>query len=261
MEPDKDRALVDAIAIATLVSIVVAVVRWLGDAAPPFPTLAPFVWALVAGVLEVVYFTSLAKALESGSLGPVYTISRGGAVLGVWPTSILLFDEAVTWTGLAGSAIVLGGLALSSSGSGDTRETRRAALAWSIACAVAIAGYHLAYKVALREGGSPSAVFALGMAVATIINVVRLGREGRAVSWRIAKTRTVRVVVMGVICGGSFLILMEALAGGGAGFVLTLRNTSVLFATGLAFAIGERPRHVQITGAALVATGATLMAW
>ena len=66
---------------------------------------------------------------------------------------------------------------------------------------------------------------------------------------------------MGFVCGGSFLILMEALSGGGAGYVLTLRNTSVLFATALAFAIGERPRRVEIAGAALVAAGAILMAY
>jgi uncharacterized membrane protein len=41
--------------------------------------------------------------------------------------------------------------------------------------------------------------------------------------------------------------------------VLTLRNTSVLFAAALAFMIGERPRHSEMVGAALVAAGATLM--
>jgi uncharacterized membrane protein len=48
---------------------------------------------------------------------------------------------------------------------------------------------------------------------------------------------------------------------GGAGFVLTLRNTSVLFAVGLTFWIGERPRRPEVIGAALVAIGAVLMAW
>jgi uncharacterized membrane protein len=66
---------------------------------------------------------------------------------------------------------------------------------------------------------------------------------------------------MGLVCGGSFLILMEALASGGAGFVLTLRNTSVLFAVILAFVIRERPRRVEVIGAILVAAGAILMAW
>ena len=66
---------------------------------------------------------------------------------------------------------------------------------------------------------------------------------------------------MGIVCGGSFLMLIEALAGDGAGMVLTLRNTSVLFAIGLAAVIGERPRRPQIIGAILVAGGAVVMAW
>ncbi|MCX5746234.1 MAG: EamA family transporter, partial [Proteobacteria bacterium] len=66
---------------------------------------------------------------------------------------------------------------------------------------------------------------------------------------------------MGLLCGGSFLILMEALARGGSGYVLTLRNTSVLFAAGMAYLIGERPRRGEVIGAALVAAGAALMAW
>jgi len=69
------------------------------------------------------------------------------------------------------------------------------------------------------------------------------------------RTRLLRIVVMGIVCGGSFLILARGR------FVLTLRNTSVLFATGLAFAIGERPRRIEILGAAFVAAGAILMAW
>jgi uncharacterized membrane protein len=64
---------------------------------------------------------------------------------------------------------------------------------------------------------------------------------------------------MGMLSGGSFLILIEALARGGVGFVLTLRNTSVLFALIFAWLIGERPRFVTALGAVLVAIGAALM--
>ena len=262
LEQDKDRALVAAVAAGTLLALAVAGIRWaLGEA--PFDGAAAIAWSLAAGVLEVAYFASLARALESGPLGPVYTISRGGAVVIVWPLSIAAFGEAVTATSLAGSAVVLAGLALSSAGlpAIAARRARGGALAWAVACAVAIAGYHLAYKAALAAGGGPSAVFAVSLGVATAINAARLGPEGRRAAAAIARTRAPRVLAMGMVCGGSFLILMEALAGGGAGFVLTLRNTSVLFATGLAWAIGDPPRRAQVAGAFLVAAGAVLMAW
>lgn len=265
LERDKDRALVAAIGVASALALGVAGVRWgLGEA--PFAGAAALGWTLLAGALEVVYFASLARALEAGPLGPVYTISRGGAVVLVWPLSIAAFGEAVTATSAAGSAVVLAGLVLSSAGlparpGRAERAGRGGALAWAVVCAVAIAGYHLAYKAALGAGGGPSAVFAVSLSAASVLNVARLGAEGRRLAAAIARTRAPRVLLMGAVCGGSFLILMEALAAGGAGFVLTLRNTSVLFAAGLAWAIGERPQRAQAAGAILVAAGAVLMAW
>jgi drug/metabolite transporter (DMT)-like permease len=74
------------------------------------------------------------------------------------------------------------------------------------------------------------------------------------------RRRWPRLLVIGLGCGGSFLILMEALAIGGSGYVLTLRNTSVLFAAAMASVIGERPGRTEVAGAALVAAGAALMA-
>lgn len=68
-------------------------------------------------------------------------------------------------------------------------------------------------------------------------------------------------MTIGVISGTSFLVLIEALTRGGAGFVLTTRNSSVLFAVILAAVIGERPSRAQVSGAVLVAGGAILMAW
>jgi len=260
LERDKDRALVAAVGVATLIAIALAGIRW-GLGETPFPNAASAVWALIAGVLEWAYFASLAKALARGALGPMYTISRGGAIVLVWPLSVIAYGESVVLTSVVGSAIVLGGLVLSSTGASSSRRTDRSALAWAIACAASIAGYHLAYKAALRCDGNPSAVFALALALASAINVARLGREGRRVAAALVRTRTWRVVMMGAICGGSFLILMEALARGGSGYVLTLRNTSVLFATGLAVVIGERPMRAHVVGAALVAAGAVVMAW
>lgn len=255
IEPDKDRSLVAAVGVAALLAAVIAAVRWsLGEL--PFATPAAAGWAAMAGILEWTYFVSLARALERGPLGPVYTVSRGGAIVVVYPLSIAVFGEQLTITAAAGSLVVAAGLALCGARTGDTRSARGSALAWAVVCALAIAGYHLAYKASLGAGGNPSAVFASALAIATMLNAVRV----RGVL-AVARARLPRVLAMGALCGGSFLILLEALSRGGAGFVLTLRNTSVLFATGLAASIGERPRHAQVAGAALVAAGAILMAW
>lgn len=261
LEQDKDRSLVVAIAVATLFAAAIAGARWaLG--AVPFTSLGGFGFTLLAGVLEAIYIATLARAMELGKLGVVYTISRGGAVLVVWPLSIVLFSELASLPSAAGSVLVLAGLALSGLGAGSNgRDNQRGAVSWAIACAISIAGYHLAYKAALREGVNPSACFALSLGISAAVNVTHLGKVGRGQLGVLVRSRWPRLVLMGLVCGGSFLILMEALAIGGSGFVLTLRNTSVLFATGMARLIGEHPSRSEILGAALVAAGAALMAW
>jgi uncharacterized membrane protein len=261
LERTKDQALVVAIAVATLFAALVAAVRWqLGSV--PFTSWSGVGFTLLAGLFEATYFATLGRAMELGKLGMVYTISRGGAVLAAWPLSIALFGERVTVPVIAGSALVLAGLALSGFGAGGSeRGDRRGAVAWASACAMSIAGYHLAYKAALVHGVNPSACFALSLAVAGAINLGRLGAAGRSELGALVRRRGPRLVVMGLVCGGSFLILMEALVPGGSGFVLTLRNTSVLFAAAMARLIGERLRPFELMGAAAVAAGAALIAW
>jgi drug/metabolite transporter (DMT)-like permease len=259
-EPDKDRAVIAVVAVATLIAAAVAGTRWAVTGQLPFAAPEEAGWSLAAGAFELLYFMALAKALALGQLGTVYTVSRGGSVLAVYPLSIAIYGEHVTATSATGSAIVFLGLVLAGVQPGHRGESKPGALAWAIACAASIAGYHLAYKAALADReASPSAVFAVGLAFATAINVVRTGAAGRAATAALFRTKLARVALMGAICGGSFLILMEALSGAGAGFVLTLRNTSVLFATLLAWAIGERPARTTALGSLLVAAGAIVM--
>ncbi len=240
---------------------VIAVIRWAAGE-PPFGSYEAVVAAGLGGLFEATYFASLARALEVGRLGPVYTVSRGGAVLVVWPLSIVLFAELAAVTSMLGSAVVLAGLVLASLGPpGPMTRAHRAGIGWAVASALSIAGYHLAYKAALQAGGSPSATFAASLGLSAVISLVRIGGGGRQAVRALVRQRPGRVAIMGMVCGGSFLILMEALAIGGSGYVLTLRNTSVLFAVALAWTIGERPAHHELVGAGLVAAGAVLMSW
>jgi len=262
LERDKDRAVVAAIIIASLFASLIAGVRC-GLGAVAFATLRGLAFTIAAGLFEGIYFATLARAMSLGKLGLVYTISRGGAVLVVWPMSMALFAEIATPSAMTGSLIVLGGLTLCGLGAGrvGSGSNPRAAMLWAMSCAATIAGYHLSYKAALHEVVNPSASFALSLGVSAIINVIRLGTPGRRALRTVIRTRAPRLILMGLACGGSFLILMEALAIGGSGYVLTLRNTSVLFAAALSWRIGERPSRLELIGAALVAAGAVLMAW
>lgn len=69
----------------------------------------------------------------------------------------------------------------------------------------------------------------------------------------------VTLTTLGIICATSFLLILLALESVDAGYVLTLRNASILFALLLAWQMGEKlmPRHWL--GAGCIAAGAVLL--
>jgi drug/metabolite transporter (DMT)-like permease len=259
-QPDKQVAGLAVIALATGTAAAAAlVVAALGGEAP-FATPAGLGYSLAAGVFEGGYFASLILALEHAQLGLAYTVSRGVAILLVWPLSVALLGEQITPLALAGTAVLAAGLAAAGV---DRAAPDRRGLLFACLCGAFIAGYHLCYKGALAHSRSPAAVYAVSLAVALPMNFARLGwRPGRRRVSAVAaavRARPAALVGAGVVCTGSFLAFLVALRSGGAGFVLTLRNTSILFATLLAPIAGERPTRRQVAGAALVAGGAVLL--
>lgn len=225
-----------------------------------FPSLAAVGWAAAAGLFEAVYVVALSRALSRAPLGPVYTISRGGALVFVWPISVTLLGEAISATAIAGSALIALGLA--TTGLGGRRGATPLAgtgLALASLAAACIAGYHLCYKQALALGSAPSAVFAVSLGLAGPLNVLRIGSVERGRLGGEMRRRPLFFAGSGAVMAGSFLIFLFALVNGGAGAVLTLRNTSILFAQLLAWVIGERPTRTGIAGAILVAAGAVLL--
>jgi drug/metabolite transporter (DMT)-like permease len=220
-------------------------------------------WSGVAGAFEAGYIMSLARALARAPLGPVYTVSRGGALLLVWPLSVAWLGERVTASALLGTALVAAGLAATGlgAGGGRRRENAGSGLRWAGIAAVCIGCYHLAYKQALATGGAPAVVFAVSLGLAVPLTFARLDRAGRAAAARAVRARPAIVVSAGLISCASFLVFLFGLAQAGAGAVFTLRNTSVLFAQVLSWTIGERPTRLGALGAAAVAGGAVLLSW
>ena len=244
-------------AVAGSAALVAALVenRW-------FPEARALVWSVGAGVFEAGYILSLSRALTLAPLGPVYTVSRGGALVGVWPISIVFLGERATALGLTGAAVVLGGLVLTGVGQDRTAgRTDPRGLLWAVLTACNITGYHICYKEALADGGAAAAIFAVSIGTAIPINLQRIGAAGRRSLTAALRAKPVPIIVIGLLCCASFLIFLIGLARAGAGAVLTLRNTSVLFAQVLALALGERPTRVRLAGALAVAAGAVFLGW
>jgi multidrug transporter EmrE-like cation transporter len=112
-----------------------------------FPNIASFGWSAASGLFEAGYIISLARALSRAPLGVVYTVSRGGSLVGVWPISIAFLGEHATVPALAGAGLVL--LGLVATGVGQDRGAGRTdpgGVFWAAVSALNIAAYHIGYK-------------------------------------------------------------------------------------------------------------------
>jgi drug/metabolite transporter (DMT)-like permease len=240
------------------VAAIAAAAAALAGSAPAFPHRAGVGWAALAGVFEGGYFAALGLALAHGSLGTVYTVARGGAMLVAWPISIVCLGESFPLVAKLGVAVIGLGLALTAARPGEAAT--RGSLAWAAICAACIGGYHVCYKLALEGRADPRALFAVALACALPINFLWLGKKGTRAAWLTFRARPGRLALGGLTCTASFLTFLVALDGAGAGTVLTMRNTSIVFAQLLAVSAGERPRRLAVVGAALVVGGAFLLA-
>ncbi|WP_394833545.1 DMT family transporter [Pendulispora rubella] len=228
------------------------------------PSFGVVLWSLGAGLFEAAYFVALSKALARAPLGVAYTIARGGALLVTWPISVVWHGERPTPVALVGSLLVAGGLALVGLRGGKKSEPHagaRGGLAWSIACAVFIAGYHLFYKCAMNDGGEPAPVSAVSLSLAAVLSLAWYGRAGTAKILLDARERPWPIVIAGLLVTVSFVAFLAGLERGGAGVIMTLRNTSVLFAQVFGWLGGERSRPAQVVGVLAVFAGAVCTAW
>jgi len=255
-QADARAATLAVLAIAVTLSAVGALLQrsW-------FPSIAALVCALASGACEAGYFATLSRSLEVAPLGHYYPIARGGALLIVWPVSVIWLGERAAGSALAGAVMVTIGLfamgLAHARGSGG--DWKRNGLGWALASAVFIASYNLLYKEAVALGSRPATLFTVSMTIALALNATALGGRRRnivAVLWRSPGA----MIAAGVLCCLSFWIFLFCLARGGAGAMVTLRNTSVLFAQGFSWWLGERPGGMQIAGAIAIAAGAVLLA-
>ena len=241
-EADPRLAAVPVVLVAAILSMPIAAVT----PGVAFPVPRAWIYSLVAGVFEGTYFYTLGRALALAPLGVVYTTSRGGALALVWPISIVFLREPLRATGAAGTALIALGL-LATARDNDRTPVNPRGVVLALLCAASIAGYHLAYKVALSAGADPAGSVALSMSVGVGFNLITLDRERRAAVWTMLRRQP--VLLAGALSALSFLLFLYALARGGAGAMLTLRNTSILFALIFSIWLGELPPRARWIGA------------
>jgi drug/metabolite transporter (DMT)-like permease len=241
---------------------------FLGMALWAQPALARTAWALpvVGGALVVANYVLLAAAYRDGELSVVYPISRGSMLLFLPPLAFAVFGQrpdAVGWCAIAAILVGIVGLQLPSFARADLRPLaialRSRATVLSVLAGLVAAGYTVWDKRSIQTL-APLTYFAaytviVGIAYAAFLT--RPDQDARGV-WRAHRGP---ILAVGILNSASYLLVLVALRGGNASYVIALRQLSIAGGAALgAWLLRERLPLPRRVGLALVVVGCMLLA-
>lgn len=222
----------------------------------------PFVLSTIG--LHVLYFYALGRAYSTGAYSIVYPIARGLGVALVPVGAYILLDERLSPSGIAGIALVVGGVAtLHQIGQRHAIATGAplgAATVWAIITGLSIAGYSLndkagvarlhpiAYMLLLETG---CGLVLLPAALLTRPGAVR--REWAA-NWR-------AVLAVGAMSAAGYTLVLLAFRLSKAGYVVAARELSIVLSALIGTLwMGEGRVGPRLAAASIVLAGVACVA-
>lgn len=231
------------------------------------------VWALVAatGIAHGLYFYWLSRALATGALSVVYPIARSAPAF-VPLVAIPWMGETLSWAGAAGIAVTMAGMWAVQAGEGlRWRSFATPGVPFAMLTLAASVAYSLIDKASMTRlaaldgrGHVPPAVayyFLLGASAALVFVPLAARRLSRASLAALARVEMRQAVAASAISFASYVLILHALRTAPVSYVVTARQTSVLFATLLStFWLHERPTRLRVLGALATVVGVALVA-
>ena len=201
-------------------------------------------YMFLAGAFEAGYFFALTKTLERAPLGIGYAIMRGGAMIFVWLISTSFMGEQITPRGLVSIVLILLGITLANPKRGDKGFLKHGFTS-AIVAAFFIAGYHIFYGLALREGASQVSLFIGSMLVSFPVLLFIAGKKVLDFKSNFSGSKKYLLLSAGIFSASSFILFLYGLVNSGPGVAVSLRNTSGAFAQLFAFFLGEKLAMIQ----------------
>jgi drug/metabolite transporter (DMT)-like permease len=257
-------------AFLTIVITLACALAWIGVAGFARPNaFAGLESSLASGVFEGLYLASLSRTLSLAPLAWAYAIMRGGAMVMVWLFSSLLMGERTGAFGALGAVLIFAGLWVPVAGLRRTGAARAgitgAGIRAALLSATFISGYHFFYDRALEQGAEPFRLFAISLSVSVpILLATLLGKGARGKLQAVVElcgNRPVFALACATVVYWSFVLFLMGLESTGAGFAITLRNTSIFYALVLAHLSGERIQRLQVWSCVLIFAGAICLGW
>lgn len=176
----------------------------------------------------------------------------------VWFVALIVFRQTIQVIDVIGATLIFVGLPFVHIKRDATGSILRSS--WPYLAAACIAGYHLCYGRALVLDNQPLLLFTVALSISVPIFILVSRRKPSLLFRFESNSEMLLGLIGGIVCGASFLVFLFGLRDAGPGPAISLRNTSIVFAQGYAWFLGERPSLIQWIGILLISVGAIVLA-
>lgn len=248
---------VSTILLLTLVQAAIAILLL------PFvaqPAIESWIWILASAALHTGYKVFLMKAYSHADLSQAYPLARGSAPLIVTVWSALFLGATFTPSSVAAILAISLGVLLMATKSSSLGRMRGSSLFWALGTAGFTASYTLVDGVGARIAATSSG-YILWMVIGDAIGLMTfaaLTRGRPAISAMLPAWKT--GCAAGAMSLASYWVAVWAFTQAPIALVAALRESSILFATIIAFlALRERVNRWRWISACFIVGGVVLM--
>jgi drug/metabolite transporter (DMT)-like permease len=226
----------------------------------PAPTPSCLPYALASGILHLGYNLFLVRSYRSGDLSQVYPIARGAAPLMTLVAAWIALDERPGLPGIAGIAILVGGVWFVSLAGRRAVRLDGMTLVYALGTSVFIAAYTIVDGLGGRLSGSPAAYAGTVFVLDTVMLLaVAFATRGSGIVRKMAPHWPAGLAG-GLLSGAGYGIAIWAMTKAPIAAVGALRETSILVVMVLSMRVlKEEVTAHRLAGAALIAAGAVLI--
>lgn len=258
-----ERALVSgwAMLIGSLLFMPALIMHW------PLPGIIwPYV--IVSTIVEIAYMLLLSSAYRYGDFSLVYPIARGAApaLIACWAT--LFLGEKISSTGLLGLAAIILGLGaigseqlLTHARRSDHSSIQRLALGLAFGVALMISIYSTIDAAAVKLVNPLAYTVLIFFTTGLGQSLLLIRHAGLQQSLAALKTQRWRVIAVGLLMLGAYLIVLQVYASSTVSYAAALREVSILMSAlvGWRF-LGERFGPARLLGSVLIVVGIIFIA-
>jgi len=199
-----------------------------------WPTLMQ--WGAISGLAHSIYFLALTHAYERFSLSVIYPISRGVGIALTGLASVLLFKDPFSNLGLLGVlALVVGVGSFHYSKTHEPHGTR-----WGLLVGLTISLYLTIDYIALTHVSMNQLVFVIFIFMSLFLLPYLLITRRTALKETLNHKKSI-AIGLGIISFSSYGLILLVFQSGALGYVVALRETSIIFAGIIAWIFLKEP--------------------